>query len=69
VIVLHRRKEATMTQLVTEIQAEAILVKLRPWLRDQPPIDQFREQLDATVETIFAIDRATAHCRAIDKEF
>jgi hypothetical protein len=58
-----------MTQFVTETQAEAILAELRPGLRDQPPIDQFRERLDATVETVFAIVQATARYPAMDKEF
>jgi hypothetical protein len=51
-----------MTQFVTETQAEAILAELRPGLRDQPPIDQFRERLDATVGTVCAI----YHRRAVD---
>jgi len=38
-----------------------VLAEVLPWLRDRPPIDQFREQLDATVETIWAIHRAVAH--------
>ncbi len=50
-----------MTQFVTETQAEAILAELRPGLRDQPPI--FRERLDATVGTVWAI----YHRRAVDR--
>ena len=65
-IAQHRRKEAIVTQFVTETQAEAILAELRPWLRDRPPIDQFREQLEATVEIIWAIHRATGHYRAVE---
>lgn len=48
---------------------EAVLSKLRPALRDRPPIDQFREQFDATVETIWAIHRATYHYRVADEAF
>jgi hypothetical protein len=58
-----------MTQFVTETEAEAILSELCPSRQDRPSIDQFREQLDATVETVFAIVRATARYPAIDKEF
>jgi hypothetical protein len=58
-----------MTPFVTETQAEAILAELHPSLRDRPPIDQFREQLDATVETVWAIHRAVKHYRAADEAF
>ena len=54
-----------VARLVTETQAEAILAEIRPGLRDRPPIDQFRDRLDATVETICAIHRVTA-LRAVD---
>jgi hypothetical protein len=48
---------------------EAVLAKLLPWLRDRPPIEQFREQLDATVETIWAIRYAAAHYRIVNEAF
>ena len=32
---------------------EAVLSELRPWLRKRPPIDQFQEQLEATVGTFW----------------
>jgi hypothetical protein len=54
---------------VTETQAQAILAELRPWLRDRPPIDQFRDQLESTVETIRAILRATGHYRVAGEAF
>jgi hypothetical protein len=50
-------------------QAGLILTELRPWLRNQPPIDRFREQLEATVETIWAIDISAGHYRAANKAF
>jgi hypothetical protein len=58
-----------MSQFVTATEAEAILAELCPSRQDRPSIDQFREQVDATLEAIFAIDRTTARRRAIDKEF
>jgi hypothetical protein len=69
VMTRHHRREAAITQFVTETQAEAILADLRPWLRDRPPIDQFREELDAAVETIWAIHRVTDHHRVADEAF
>ena len=62
-------KEAIVAHFVNETQAEAILAELRPWLRDRPPIDQFRDQLEATVEIIWAIHRATGHYRVADEAF
>jgi hypothetical protein len=61
----HRRNEAVVAQIVSEAQAEAVLARLRAWLRDRPPIDQFREQLEATVEPIWAIHCAAGHYRAV----
>jgi hypothetical protein len=52
---------------VTETQAEAVLAALRPWLGDPPPIGPFREQLDATVEPIWAIHCAVDHYRAVGR--
>ena len=46
-----------------------MLADFRPWLPDRPPINQFREQLDATVETIWAIHRATAHYKIANGAF
>ena len=58
--------EAVVAHIVTEAQAEAVLAELRPWLRDQAPaIDQFREQLEAIVEPIWAIHCAAGHYRAV----
>jgi hypothetical protein len=61
--------EAIVAHFVTDTQAEAILAELRPWLRERPPIDQFRDQLEATVETIWAIHRVTGHYRVADEAF
>jgi hypothetical protein len=61
----ERRGEAVVAHIVSEAQAEAVLEKLRPWLRDRPAIDQFREQLEATVEPIWAIHCAAGHYRAV----
>jgi hypothetical protein len=58
-----------VAHFVTEAQAVAVLAEVRPWLRDQPPIDQFREQLEAAVETIWAIHRIVKHYRATDEAF
>jgi hypothetical protein len=67
VVEQHRRKEITMTQFVTESQAKSILAELGLPLRDQRPIDikQFREQLEATVEPIWASHCAAGHHRAV----
>jgi hypothetical protein len=56
----------TIVTRVTEAQAEAVLAEIRPWLRRRPRIGQFREQLDATVEIVWAIHRAAKHYRAAD---
>jgi hypothetical protein len=56
-----------MTRFVTEAQAEEVLNAVRPWLRRQPRIDQFREQLDATVEPSWAVHCAAGHYRAVGK--
>jgi hypothetical protein len=53
----HRIEEAI--HIVTETQAEAVLAQLRSWLRHQPPIDQFREQLEATISSFWSIRFAT----------
>jgi hypothetical protein len=60
-------KEAIVAHVVTESRAEAILAELRPWLRDRPPIDQFREQLEATTGRFWTLRRATAHLRAANE--
>jgi hypothetical protein len=57
--------EAVVAHIVSEAQAEAVLAELSPWLRDRPPINQFREQLEATVELIWAIHCAAGHYRAV----
>jgi hypothetical protein len=62
----HHRKG---TQFVTEAEAESILAELRPWLRDRPPIDQFRDQLEATVEIACASHCVTGHHRVADEVF
>jgi hypothetical protein len=59
--------EVIVAHLVSEAQAEAVLAKVRPWLRDRPPIDQFRAQLEAIVEPIWAIHCATGHYRAVGR--
>jgi hypothetical protein len=40
---------------VTEEQAKEILNKLDRWLDKHPPLDEFTERLDATVETIWPV--------------
>ena len=54
-----------MAHIVSEAQAEAVLAELRPWLRNSPPIDPFREQLEAIVEPIWAIHCAAGHYHAV----
>ena len=54
-----------MAHIVSEAEAEAVLAELRPWLRDRPPIDPFREQLEAIVEPIWAIHCAAGHYHAV----
>jgi hypothetical protein len=54
---------------VTEAQAEEVLSAVRPWLLHRPRIGQFREQLDATVEIVWAIHRAVKHYRAAHEAF
>jgi hypothetical protein len=66
---VSRSKEAVVAHIISETQAEAILAELRPWLRDRPSIDQFRDQLEATVEIIWAIHRVAGHYRAADEAF
>ena len=58
-----------IAHFVTEIQAETVLAEVLPWLPARPSIDQFREQLDAVVETIWAIHRAAAHYRIANAAF
>jgi hypothetical protein len=60
---------SVIAHLVTEIQAETVLAKVLPWLPGRPPIDQFREQLDAAVETSWAIHRAATHYRIANEAF
>jgi hypothetical protein len=64
--VLHRCTKTSVTQFVTEAQAEAILAELCPSRQDRPLIDQFRDQVEATVEPIWAIYCAAGHYRAVD---
>jgi hypothetical protein len=54
-----------VAHIVSEAQAETVLAELRPWLRDRPPIDPFREQLEAIVEPIWAIHCAAGHYHAV----
>jgi hypothetical protein len=61
----HRGKEVALTQFVSETQAEEILEELRPWPHNRPPIHQFRDQLEATVETIWAIHRIVGLYRPV----
>jgi hypothetical protein len=46
---------------VTETQAKAVLAKLRPWLQEEPPLDQFRKQLEVMVARTEASPQATIH--------
>jgi hypothetical protein len=62
-------KQAIAAQFVTETQAEEVLAEVRQWLLDQPPIDQFREQLEATVMQVWAIHRAAGHYRNVAEAF
>jgi hypothetical protein len=64
----HYGSRGDVAHLVTEDQAEAVLAELGP-LGDSPPIDHFREQLEATVATIWASNRAARHYRAVDEAF
>src|SRR5262245_44587814 len=57
--------EVVVAHIVSEAQAEAIVAELRPWLRDRPPIERFREQLEAIVEPIWAIHCAAGHYHAV----
>jgi hypothetical protein len=57
--------EAVLAHIVSEAEAEAVLAELRPWLRDRPPIDPFREQLEAIVEPIWAIQCVAGHYHAV----
>jgi hypothetical protein len=57
--------EAVVAHIVSEARAEAVLPELRPGLRDRPPIDPFREQLEAIVEPIWAIHCAAGHYHAV----
>jgi hypothetical protein len=60
-------KQIVVAHFVTGTQAEAVLAEVRPWLRHRPRIAQFREQLDATVEPIWAIHCAAGHYRAVGR--
>jgi hypothetical protein len=44
-----------------------VLSELRPWLRRQPPIDQFQEQLEATVRKFWATRRFAVHLCAANE--
>jgi hypothetical protein len=59
-------KQITVAHFVTEAQAETVLASIRPWLRHRPRIAQFQEQLEATVEPIWAIDCAAGHYRGVN---
>jgi hypothetical protein len=54
-----------VAHIVSEAQAQAVLAELSPWLRDGPPIDPFREELEAIVEPIWAIHCAAGHYHAV----
>jgi hypothetical protein len=58
-------KQTTVAHFVTEAEAEAVLSEVRPWPRREPGIDRFREQLDATVEAVWAIHTVMGHYRAV----
>jgi len=60
-------KQIIVAHFVSEAQAEAVLTEIRPWLRHRHRIAQFREDLDATVGTVWAIDRAVKNYRAADE--
>ena len=66
VMAQHHRKGS---QFVTEADAEAIRAELSPSLRNPPPIDQFRDQLEATVEIVRAIYCVSGHLRVADEAF
>jgi hypothetical protein len=59
-------KQIIVAHFVTEAQAEAVLAEVGP-LRHRPRIAQFREQLDATVGTVWAIHCAAVHYRAVGR--
>jgi hypothetical protein len=61
--------QPVVAQIVTEAQAEAVLAELRQWLPDPPPVNQFREQLDATVHIVWAIHLVAGHYRAANEAF
>ena len=44
-----------------------MLSEVRPWLRRQPPIDQFQEQLEATVRKFWATRRFAVHLGAANE--
>jgi hypothetical protein len=46
-------------RIVTDTLAEAVLGEVRPWLQHQPPIAQFRAQLEATVGIVLLERLAT----------
>ncbi len=54
---------------VTEIQAEAVLTAIRPWLRHRPPIHIFRSQLVLLVSLPAAFQYFEGHRRATDEAF
>jgi hypothetical protein len=58
-----------IARIVTDTQAEAVLAEVRPWLRHQPPIAQFRAQLEATVGIVLLKRLATGFCRTADEAF
>jgi hypothetical protein len=59
--------QAVVAPFVSEAQAEAVLAKLSPHLQNRPLIGQFREQLEATVQPMWASQCAAGHYRAVDR--
>ena len=53
--------------LVTHEQAAAILKTVNRSRPEGPPLDDFREQLEAVVEIVWAVDRVTKHWDLADK--
>jgi hypothetical protein len=60
-------EEAIVANIVTETHAEEVLSELRPWLRDPPAIDQFREQLEAAIGRFWMLRRNKAHLAAANR--
>jgi hypothetical protein len=60
-------KRIVVAHFVTETQAKAVLAETRPWLRHRPRIAHVREELDATVEKVWAAHLAGGHYRAVGR--